>query len=384
MAQWIDFADLRRRVSLEDVLVRFYGITTLRQDGRRLVGPCPVHGGNSPRAFHADLDRNLWHCFTKCHGGGNQLDLVVKKEGISIRDAALRLLAFADQTGAAKAGPATATPNAAATAPPASVAPAATPPAQAVPAPAVPAPASPAVPATPAKAPTTPQREAPAGNAPLDFELQLRGDHPHLVTERKLTEATITRFGLGYCGRGTLRGMIAIPIHNEDGKLIAYAGRRLKPAEIDEFGRYRFPKGFKKERVLYNLNRAKDLARDQGLIIVEGFFSVVKLHEMGFPTAVASMGSELSEDQATLARTFQEVFLLYDGNEAGWTGAEKARGLLAPHTAVRLIRLPAGLEPEDLSPKALRWLINGMRSLNLTSVTFTPAEEVPPAPTSTP
>ena len=45
-------------------------------------------------------------------------------------------------------------------------------------------------------------------------------------------------------------------------ELVAYAGRRLKPSDIREFGKYKFPKGFKKERVLYNLHRAKEHQKD--------------------------------------------------------------------------------------------------------------------------
>src|SRR5690242_2037490 len=94
MAEWINFAEIRSRVSLEDVIVRYYGLTTLKRDGNKLVGPCPVHGGDSPRAFHADLDKNVWHCFSRCQKGGNQLDFVAAKEQIGIREAALRLHAF--------------------------------------------------------------------------------------------------------------------------------------------------------------------------------------------------------------------------------------------------------------------------------------------------
>ncbi len=91
MPNWVNFADIRKRVSIEDVLLRYYRITNLKRDGTKLSGPCPVHDGDSPRSFHVELDKNIWHCFSKCQGGGNQLDLVAKKENISIRDAALRL-----------------------------------------------------------------------------------------------------------------------------------------------------------------------------------------------------------------------------------------------------------------------------------------------------
>ena len=94
MPNWVNFADIRKRVSIEDVLLRYYRITNLKRDGTKLSGPCPVHDGESPRSFHVELDKNIWHCFSKCQGGGNQLDLVAKKENISIRDAALRLQTF--------------------------------------------------------------------------------------------------------------------------------------------------------------------------------------------------------------------------------------------------------------------------------------------------
>src|ERR1041384_7186413 len=94
MPNWVNFAEIRAKVSLEDVLVRLYGLTTLKREGDTLIGPCPVHGRDSPRAFHADVVKNVWHCFSRCQGGGNQLDLVAKKEGIGIREAALKLQAM--------------------------------------------------------------------------------------------------------------------------------------------------------------------------------------------------------------------------------------------------------------------------------------------------
>ena len=94
MSHWVNFAEIRARVSLEDVIYRYYKIDTLKRTGSKLTGPCPVHGGDAPRAFAADLDKNVWHCFTKCGKGGNQLDFVAAKENISIRDAALKLQAF--------------------------------------------------------------------------------------------------------------------------------------------------------------------------------------------------------------------------------------------------------------------------------------------------
>lgn len=354
MAEWINFAELRARVSLEDVIVRYYGITTLKRDGPKLIGPCPVHGGDSPRAFHADLGKNVWHCFSQCQKGGNQLDFVALKENIGVREAALRLQAF---LGGAE-GPRPAPP-----APPTS------------------APTTPPKAKTPASAAPPPAPADYEGNPVLTIKLDLKNDHPHLITDRRLRIDTIDHFGIGYCGRGILRGMIAIPIHDEDGDLVAYAGRRLKPSDIREFGKYKLPKGFKKERVLYNYHRAK--GSTDGIILVEGFFSVMKLYEAGFPNVVASMGVELSEYQAQRLSAAAEVIILFDGDEAGRRGAANAAEKLAAHTVVRVAQLPSRLEPDDLSGKALRWLINGMRALNLLTVSFAfrgdePTPTIPP------
>lgn len=166
--------------------------------------------------------------------------------------------------------------------------------------------------------------------------------------------------------------MIAIPIHDEEGVLVAYAGRRLQPSEARELGKYRFPKGFRKELIVYNLDQAKTYQREQGLILVEGFFSVMKLAEAGFPNTVAVMGCEVSDAQARLMTDAKDVIVIFDGNDAGWSGAETARTMLSPRLPVRVVKLPPGREPEDLSPRMLRWLVNGMQALDLSNVSFAP------------
>lgn len=356
MGVWIDFADLRRRVSLEDILLRMYGVTNLTREGSKLAGPCPVHGGDSPRAFHADLSKNVWHCFSKCQGGGNQLDFVAKKEKLSVRDAALKLLA-AFPPGEAGA-------NGAASVPPTNdTAPVSPPPAT----------AHAASGSGPRKASKVKAEEDEGTvNAPLTFRLQLRDDHPHLLGERKLKPETIAEFGVGYCAQGILRGMIAIPVHDEDGDLVAYVGRRLKPADIREHGKYKLPKGFKKERILYNFHRAKGSMGDQGLVVVAGFFAALKLHEAGFPNVVATMGVEVSPHQAALLTTAKELVVLFPGADAGYASAQKLREQVGGTIPVRVVRLPQGLKPEDCPVKLLRWQVNGMRALDLLEVAFTP------------
>ncbi len=374
MNQWVNFAEIRQKVSLEDVIFRYYRIETLRRKGDRVVGKCPVHGGDSPTAFNADLSRSVWSCFTRCpedKNGGNQLDFVAYKENISIRDAALRLKAFF-LGGNAAATPATARPP-----DPIPIRAGVT---------AMPHPAAPAAALAPAARAERKEDDDTKSNPPLDVRLDLKADHPHLIQDRGLTPSTIDYFGIGWSGRGIMRGCIAIPIHDGEGHLVAYAGRRLKPADAREFGKYKLPKGFKKEILLFNYHRAKEHMTSDGLIVVEGYFKVMALHQAGLPNTVATMGRSLSREQALLLAAAKEVIILFDGNDAGRIGAEAAVKLLAevaPQLIVRRINLPDGVEPDHLTPKTLRWAINGARTLNLSTVSFTfptpkPSENVDP------
>lgn len=356
MGDWIDFNEIRSRVSLVMVLDHFGLTARMKREGHKLIGPCPVHGGDSPRAFHADLDKNLWHCFTRCKRGGNQLDFVAAKEGMTVRDAALWLKrTFLDGT----------------------------PPSPASGSPAPSAPAAPAiVPVPPIVRPDPPGKgkKDKEPNPPINVNLVLRHDYPHLIEERQLREETCRHFGVGYCSRGILAGMIAIPIHDELGRLVAYAGRRLRPSDARELGKYKLPTGFKKDRVLFNLHRALPHAGEKGLVLVEGFFAVLKLYEAGLPNVAAVMGSDLSDHQVGLLAGLPSVTVLFDGDEAGYKGAEVVRDKLASATAVRLVRLPSGLDPDDLSPRALRWLLNGAEQLDLAFVAFAPRVQAPDFP----
>jgi DNA primase len=375
MTNWVDFKAVREQVSLEQVLFDFYKIDNLTIRDGKAIGPCPVHGGDSPRAFSADFQKNAWFCFSRCKRGGNQLDFVALKEDISIRDAALLLKDHFELEGAQHDPPAAPRPrkgsetNATrARATQRCMPKPRNEPASEVLNGSAPAPCNETSSTTTAKRVERPLGR-PEANPPLAISLTLKPYHPHLTEVRGLAESTLDQFGIGYANKGIMRGCIAIPIHNGEGDLVAYAGRRLKPQLIREHGKYKFPKGFHKSVELYNLHRAREhLTR--GLILVEGFFGAIHVSEAGFPNVVAAMGSELSPWQAELLAEAPEVLILFDGDEAGRSGGRAARELLDKYTTVRLVALPKDKSPDDISPRALRWLINGMQQLELAQVSF--------------
>jgi len=92
----LDFRRLRH-IPIEQVLARRGLLAALRCRGKRLVGPCPVHGGDNPTAFVVNRHDNTWYCFTGCTSGGDVVELVRRLEG-GYRQAALYLASLAGAT----------------------------------------------------------------------------------------------------------------------------------------------------------------------------------------------------------------------------------------------------------------------------------------------
>jgi len=327
--RWIDFAELKRQVSLRDVLARYGLLDGLREKKPgKLVGSCPIHGGKNGTSFNIDTEKNVFHCFSEC-GGGNVLDLVMKLENCTIREAGEKLsdwfgLSFKRSR---KGGPKQET-------------------------------AKSEKPRRATATHTSRRADAKRVNPPLERPLRnLNPDHPYLV-ERGLTVPTIKEFGIGYCTRGLMRGRIAIPIHDEDEHLVAYAGRAVSQELAEAKGKYRLPDGFKKSHVLYNFHRASEFANGE-IIVVEGFFDCFKVHQAGFPNVVALMGSVLSEPQEELFLVHcDRLALMLDEDEAGTKCLREFYRRLRRPLYLREIHLDTGEQPDTLSEQRIRELLS--------------------------
>lgn len=199
-----------------------------------------------------------------------------------------------------------------------------------------------------------PSEEPDTPNKPLGFALQnLDTAHPYL-TERGLTAETIAEFGLGYCQKGSMTGRIVIPIHNAEGQLVAYAGRWPGTPPDEDRPKYKLPPGFGKSREVFNYHRAIASEQEAPLLVVEGFFAAIKLHQAGYERVVALMGSSLSAPQLEMLCRLcegeeQRLVLFFDNDEAGRQGQQDALRRLSQRLYVNVITLPGGqIQPEDV------------------------------------
>jgi DNA primase len=312
MDEWVDFSAVKGAVSLEAVLRR-YEVPGLRRHRDQLEGCCPIHRGKRDDSFRANLSKNVFHCFA-CQAHGNVLDLVAAMEKCSIREAACRLqqwLGIAVSGASARPGPGGA-------------------------------------------GKTELVREKQGCNPPLHFSLT-GVDHAHPYwQQRGIDRATAAEFGMGfYGGPGLMSGRIVIPIRNASGEIVAYAGRALD----GKSPKYKLPAGFRKAWELFHLQRA-GATNSQTVIVVEGYFDCVRVHQAGFPFVVALMGSSLSAIQErVLAERFEPVFLMLDGDAAGCAARRVIGTRLSGTCSVAQVNVPEGAQPDQLSPTVVRDLI---------------------------
>jgi DNA primase len=341
---YIDFAAVKSAVSMIQVLEHYRLTAKMRstRNGDGLEGPCPIHKGTNQDDFKVTLSKNAWFCHNSaCKSGGNHLDFVARMEECNAHQAALHLdqwfnLGLAGKTDSPP--------------PPAKV--------RSKPSRKTSVTPSPAAASIVAEEPP----EEPGCNEPLKFELtNLKTDHAYL-SERGLTPETVAEFGLGFCAKGTMSGRIVIPVHNRNSDLVGYVGRWPgQPPE--ERPKYKLPAGFKKNAEVFNLDRALTEQQDLPLIVVEGIFDAIKLWQQGYHRVVSIMGSSLSSQQEALllaaSATRPGIILMFDEDDAGRAGREKALLRLSQHLFVRVVPLPQeGAQPDHLSESELHALLD--------------------------
>lgn len=94
------------------------------------------------------------------------------------------------------------------------------------------------------------------------------------------------------------------------------------------------------------------------MILVEGYFDCMRVHQAGFPWVAALMGSCLSmEQERLLLANFETVVLMLDGDAAGRAASQTITARLSETCSVVIVRLPDGAQPDRMSDGAIRRLL---------------------------
>jgi DNA primase len=341
--------EVRARVSLAEVVGRH---VRLIKRGREYVALCPFHNEKTP-SFSVVEDKGFYHCFG-CGVHGDVIGFTMQKSNLSFPEAVEQL---AHQAGLE-------------------------------------------VPRQTPEERGKSERQATIQGAVeaacVYFEEALHGlpgREARLYLERRgLDLATIRRFRLGYAletrdglkralaktfpepllveagllrqpdpatGSGSgdsydyFRNRVIFPIGDRQDRIIAFGGRVLGDGQPKYLNSPDTPL-FQKGRVLYGWAQARAAAaRESSAIVTEGYMDVIALHRAGFATAVAPLGTALSETQLEeLWRLAPEPVLCFDGDAAGQRAAgralDRALAMLKPGYSLKFATLPQGEDPDTV------------------------------------
>ncbi len=342
--QWLD--ELRMRTTLSAVIGRTLRLT---KAGREFKACCPFHNEKTP-SFYVNDEKGFYHCFG-CEAHGDAIRWLTDQRGMPFMDAVKELAAEAGME----------------------------------------------VPAPDPQAAKRAEKRASLHDVTAAaqewFESNLREadgiQARSYLGRRGFSDATIREFGFGYAPEDRqalkralskfeepmlieagmritvedkepydrFRGRLMLPIHDTRGRVIAFGGRILDSDANPKAPKYLNSPDtplFDKGRTLYNLHRAAPAARQSGrMIVVEGYMDAIALANAGIREAVAPLGTALTENQIELLwRQVERPILCFDGDNAGQRAAmraiSRALPMLRPGHSLAIVRLPAGLDPDDL------------------------------------
>ena len=329
--------ELVERNDIVDVVGSYVRLT--KRSGSNMFGLCPFHSEKTP-SFSVSPDKQIYHCFG-CGKGGGVINFIMEIEGLTFPEAAEFL---AKRVGMAM-------------------------PEQ------------------------EDNREAKKRRRMLELNrdaakffyscLSVPNGGPALdyMAKREITPATAKRFGLGYApdtwdslmkamkelgyseyelfdaglvrkGKNgghydAFRSRLMFPVIDVRGDVIGFSGRILGDGE-PKYMNSPETLVFNKSRNLFGLNLAKK-SKSGHIILAEGNIDVVMMHQAGFDSAVASLGTSLTPEQARLISHYtREVIIAYDSDGAGKKAAQRAIGLLDKlDVKVKVLSMSGAKDPDE-------------------------------------
>jgi len=143
---------------------------------------------------------------------------------------------------------------------------------------------------------------------------------------------------------------VTFPIYNTAGAIVGFGGRTLSnhPAKYINSPQTKL---FNKSRLLYGYYLAKNsIYKEKKIIVTEGYLDVIMLHQAGFESAVATLGTALTSEHLPLLKKGEpKVVVAYDGDSAGIAAALKAAKMLSSSGFEgSVVLFPQGMDPADI------------------------------------
>lgn len=363
--------NVRSKVNIVDVIGQY---TQLVKKGRQWTGSCPFHDDRHPSLF-VEENKQVFNCFS-CGRSGSVFSFIMEKEGYSYPEAILSLAESVD-------------------------------------------------------IPIDSSISANNGNQidgttqaiyKLHTDAQRLYQHTLLNTisgeqalaylhdKRQLSDEIIKEFGIGFVPddnlllsyakeknlsheilmaselfitnsvsgdmRDRFSGRIVWPIKTERGQVVGFSGRSLDAENSIKYMNSPESPFFTKGRILYNLDRAKNVIRQTGTaMIFEGFMDVISAHMADEKVGVATMGTALTPDHVRqLSRIAKRILLVYDSDEAGQNAARRSIELFknnAKDIEIGVVHLPDLLDPDEVRiQRGLQVLKKSLNQSILTPIEF--------------
>lgn len=185
------------------------------------------------------------------------------------------------------------------------------------------------------------------GYAPNTWDSLERAMRERGYTDYEMFDAGLVRKGKNGGFYDVFRGRLMFPVIDVRGNVIGFSGRILGEGE-PKYMNSPETLVFNKSRNLFALNLAKK-SKNGYIILSEGNIDVVALHQAGFDSAVASLGTSLTPEQARLiSRYTNEVIIAYDSDGAGTKASQRAIGILEKlDIKVKILRLTGAKDPDE-------------------------------------
>ncbi|MGF6906666.1 DNA primase [Fusobacterium sp. PH5-44] len=329
---------LLSQLSIEEVVGEFI---TLKKTGANSKGLCPFHADNSP-SFMVNSQKNICKCFV-CGEGGNPITFYSKYKKISFNEAVSEL-AKKYQVNIKEIAP------------------------------------------TGAKSHQNKYYEI-MDEAHNFYKKNIFSEHSHRAMEylskRDMTPKIITENGIGFAaGKGQelteyllqkgysiddliklglsrqnergnydfFRERIIFPIFSSFNKVIAFGGRTIENGDgIPKYINSQDTPVFHKGSNLYGIERGQSIKKRTYAILMEGYMDVLSAYVYGFDTAVAPLGTALTEEQGVLLKKYtSNVLICFDSDNAGQMATEKAIMILTKlEFKVRVIKLNGAKDPDE-------------------------------------